>query len=328
MQDVALAAGVSLATVSHVLNETRFVRPDTVELVRKAIRETGYTPNTLARALVRNSSSSVGLVFSWIANPYFSDIICSIESECYDAGISVLFSDTNDDPEKELKVIQDLHQRRVDGIFFAPSPDPLDRSFEYLVANEIPAVLVDRMPDKPFDKVGVDNSKALYLLVDHLAGHGYKKIGFVPGHEGYDTTHERIQGFSARMHHHGLDPGVRIASPCNTTEEATAQVEQLLTRGQLDAIITGNNLSTIGAMKALRHLGLRVPRDIALVGIDDFEWADSFEPRLTVIAQPCQDIGRNAAALMNSRIENPTGPIRTVRLEPRLVIRESCGCSP
>ena len=327
MQDVAKAAGVSLATVSHVLNETRFVRPDTVELVRKAIRETGYTPNTLARALVRNSTSSVGLVFSWIANPYFSDIICSIESDCYEAGISMLFSDTNDDPEKELRVIQDLHQRRVDGIFFAPSPDPLARSFEYMIANNIPAVLVDRMPAQPFDKVGLDNKKALQLVVDHLVEHGYREIAFIPGHNGYDTTMERIKGFCDRMHYHGLDHGVRVAAPSNTVRQATDHVRELLSNHKLDAIVTGNNQSTIGAMKAIRCLGLHVPGDIALVGVDDFEWADSFEPRLTVIAQPCEGIGRNAAALMKSRIENPSGPLRTMRLEPELVIRESCGCN-
>jgi LacI family transcriptional regulator len=270
----------------------------------------------------------VGVVFSWIANPYFADIICAIERECYNSGFSVLLSDTNDDPEKELKVIQDLHQRRVDGIFFAPCPDPLAHSFEYLLDNDIPVVLVDRMPDQPFDKVGLDNEKALYMLVDHLVGHGYRDIAFVPGHRGYDTTAERTKGFFERMRYHGLENGIRITTPANTVIQAANIVEEMLRAGKPDAVITGNNLSTIGAMKAFSHIGLRVPADIALVGIDDFEWADSFEPRLTVIAQPCQEIGRNAAAIMKARIENRTRPIFTMRLEPRLVIRGSCGCSP
>lgn len=328
MADVARRAGVSLATVSHVLNETRFVSPETVALVKGAIVATGFTPNTLARSLARSSTSSVGIVFSWISNPYFSDIICAIEEECYKIGLSVLLSDTNDDPEKELRIVQDLHQRRVDGIILAPCPDPERRTLDYLKANSVCTVLVDRLMSDEFDGVGVENRVAVHKLVDHLVGHGYKRIGMIPGHIGYSTTRERIAGFIERLQFHGLPTDDSLIAPeCSSSEAATAATIGLLQSSPRPrAIVAGNNLSTIGAMRAIRRLGLEVPGDVALVGVDDFEWADSFEPRLTVVAQPCKEIGQRAALLVAARIKNPTGKRSMIKLEPTLVVRDSCGC--
>ena len=130
--DVARKAGVSVSTVSHVINRTRRVMPETTRLVEAAIESIGYRPNTLARSLKTASSKSVGIAISAISNPYFSDIICAIETECARLGLMVFLSDTQDDPDRELAVVQSLHQRRVDGIILAPSPDPLRRALNYL----------------------------------------------------------------------------------------------------------------------------------------------------------------------------------------------------
>ncbi|MDO9417804.1 LacI family DNA-binding transcriptional regulator [Pararhizobium sp.] len=327
MADVAKRAGVSAATVSHVLNQTRFVSPDTVAVVEEAIASIGFIPNTLARSLARSSTSSVGIVFSGIANPYFIDIITAIEEECYNIGLSVLLSDTKDDPEKELRIVRDLHQRRVDGIILAPAPDPSMRTLKYLKLNSICTVLVDRIMGQDFDEVGVENHLALHLLVDHLVEHGYRHIGMVPGHEGYSTTLERRSAFTARMAHHELSESAVVSASCSTSLAAeTAAIAMLQSANRPRAIIAGNNLSTIGCMRAIRRLGLRVPEDVALVGVDDFEWADSFEPRLTLVAQPCTHIGQRAAAMMAARIKNAAGRPTTVRLKPSLIIRNSCGC--
>lgn len=326
MEDVARLAGVSLATVSHVMNGTRFVSPKTAEKVQRAIQQAHYTPNSLARALATNTTSSVGLVFSWIANPYFTDIIGAIESECHKAGISVLLSDSNDDPEKELRVVQELHQRRVDGIFIAPTPDTEGKTLAYLRANHICTVLIDREVSTQFDYVGIKNAAAVEMLVDHLVKLGHREISFLPGHANYKTTLERTEGFLRRMQMHGLSERARVADPSNNTDMAAQRAHSLITGDRRpQALVAGNNLATIGTMRALRDLGLKVPADIAIVGIDDFEWADMFEPRLTVIAQPCRDIGSQAAALMIHRIDAPSDPVQHVQLEPRLIVRESCG---
>ncbi|MDQ0467770.1 LacI family DNA-binding transcriptional regulator [Labrys wisconsinensis] len=324
--EVARLAGVSVSTVSHVVNRTRYVAPATARLVTEAIADIGYQPNTIARSLKTASTSSVGLAISAISNPYFSDIICAVEAECARLGLMVFLSDTQDDPDTELAVVQALHRRRVDGVILAPSAAP-QRTLDHLHASRVPCVLIDRLPDARFDQVGVDNAGAMRLLVDHAVAFGHRRIGFVAGHPGFATTLERIEGFRAALAAHGLafDPAT-VATGSATTAAAAAAAHALLSLPSPPSlIVTGNNLATIGAMRAIRERGLAVPADLSLVGLDDFEWADCFEPRLTLVAQPCEEIGRQAAALLVERIARPDGPRQTVRLPPALRPRASCG---
>src|SRR3954453_23721753 len=179
--EVARHAGVSVSTVSHVVNRTRYVSPSTARVVNEAIALTGYLPNNVARALKLASTSSVGLAISAMSNQYFSDIICAVEAECARLGLMVFLSDTQDDPDHELAVVQALHQRRVDGVILAPSATP-ERTLRYLFDSRLPCVLIDRLPDLRFDQVGVDNSQAIRLLIDHAVSFGHRRIGFVAGH--------------------------------------------------------------------------------------------------------------------------------------------------
>jgi LacI family transcriptional regulator len=326
--DVARRAGVSVSTVSHVVNRTRHVNADTARLVEEAIAFVRFRPNALARSLKRASTDSVGIAMSVISNPYFSDIVCAIEAECARLGLMVFLSDTQDDPAQELKVVQALHQRRVDGIILAASADPESHAVNYLSDHRIPFVLVDRFVSPRFDQVGVQNKSAMQLLVAHLASHGHKRIGFIAGPSGFSTARERIEGYKAALKANGLAYDEALLAPGSaSTESADSATRKLFELADPPtALATGNNLTTIGAMHALRELGLRVPHDVALVGFDDFEWADYFEPRLTVIAQPCREIGREAASLLIKRIGAPEGDARTIRLKPKLVMRTSCGC--
>jgi LacI family transcriptional regulator len=325
--DVARRAGVSASTVSHVVNRTRPVRPETARLVRAAIAEIGFTPNSLARSLKRASSNSVGIAISAIQNPYFSDIIFSIEAECARLGLMVFLSDTEDDPARELQVVRALHERRVDGIILAPSPEP-ELALRYIEENKIPCVLVDRLVSNKFDQVGVQNKYAVELLVRHLIGHGHRRIGYIGGQPGFATQLERIEGYKSTLKSNSIALDPALIEPANATASAAfgsaSRLLQLNPRPT--AIVTGNNLATISAMRAIRAQGLRVPADVALVGIDDFEWADAFEPRLTVVAQPCEEIGRRAASMLVHRIKDADRKKQTVRLKPTLVVRDSCGC--
>jgi len=326
--DVARRAGVSVSTVSHVVNRTRHVNADTARLVEEAIAFVRFRPNALARSLKRASTDSVGIAMSVISNPYFSDVICAIEAECARLGLMVFLSDTQDDPAQELKVVQALHQRRVDGIILAASADPQSHAVNYLNDNRIPFVLVDRFVSNRFDQVGVQNKSAMQLIVAHLIGHGHKRIGFIAGPSGFSTARERTEGYKGALKAAGLPYDEALVVAANVSTESAA----LSTRTLFDlpdpptALAAGNHLTTIGAMHALRELGLRVPDDVALVGFDDFEWADYFEPRLTVIAQPRREIGREAASLLIERIGALDGARKTIRLKPRLVLRSSCGC--
>jgi len=332
--DVARHAGVSSSTVSHVVNGTRKVSADTTKRVEEAIAAVGYTPNAIARALAVSSTNSVGVAISALSNPYFNDIICAVERECSKLGLMVFLADTHDDPEYELSVVKALHQRRVDGIVLAPSAGPNNQALRYLEENRLPCVLVDRLVSRAFDRVGIQNKYAMGLVVEHLVGHGHKRIGFVPGHPGFATTLERIDGFRAALTLNGLpvDESLILPGSADVDRARTVTAELLARADRPTALAVGNNLSMIGAMRAIRAAGLRVPEDVAIIGFDDFEWADCFEPRLTVIAQPVQEIGRKAADLLARRIsagnDGDAADLepRSVRLKPTLIIRNSCGC--
>ena len=329
--DVARHAAVSTSTVSHVVNGTRKVSAETARRVQEAIAAVGYTPNGIARALAVSTTNSVGIAVSTITNPYFGDIICAIERECTRLGLMVFLSDTHDDPEHELRVVKAQHLRRVDGIILAPSETGDSETLNYIEANKIPCVLVDRLTSTKFDRVGIQNRHAMGLVVDHLADHGHQRIGFISGQPGFATAIERTEGFRAALSERGLAVDEALIRSGDSIDGAAAAAAELLARpDRPSALAVGNNMSMIGVMRAIRSAGLSVPGDIALVGFDDFEWADCFEPRLTVIAQPVEEIGRKAAELLVRRIaadqcEEPLKP-QIIRLKPTLVIRESCGC--
>ena len=325
--DVARKAGVSVSTVSHVVNGTRRVAPDTARAVEAAIASLSYRPNIMARSLKAASTRSVGIAISSISNPYFSDIICAIETECARLGMMVFLSDTEDDPDRELEVVMALHQRRVDGIILAPSPDPDRRTLAYLRDVGLPCVLVDRMPDPTFDQVGITNREAMRTLVARVAAHGHRRIGYVGGNPGFATTLARIAGYREGLAGAGgaIDERLLVTGSA-TTNSAMQAAERLLDLDQPPtALVGGNNLATIGIMKAIHRRGLRVPKDISIVGFDDFEWADCFEPRLTLVAQPCAEIGRRAAFLLMERIAAPQGARRSIQLDAVIIERESCG---
>jgi LacI family transcriptional regulator len=324
--DVARKAGVSVSTVSHVLNGTRRVSPNTASAVQAVIDSFGYRPNIMARSLKVASTRSVGIAISSISNPYFSDIICAIEAECARLGMMVFLSDTEDNQARELEVVMALHQRRVDGIILAPSADPERRALNYLRDVRLPCVLVDRMRDAEFDQVGVKNREAMRKLVEHVAALGHDRIGYVGGHPGFETTLERIAGYRDCLLSRVTSVDERLlVTGSATTSSAMAATERLLALADPPtALVGGNNLATIGIMKALRARGLRVPKDISVVGFDDFEWADCFEPRLTLVAQPCVEIGRRAAFLLMERIAAPQGARRTIQLDASIIERESC----
>ena len=313
MEDVARRAGVSVTTVSHVLNGTRKVQPETERLVKAAMKEAGYTPNVLARALAQSRTNTLGVAMSAVSNHYFNNVVRAIESESERHGLMIFLSDTRDDAEHELRIVQALHQRRVDGIILASAADEERKVFRYLQNSKLPVVLIDRLMSENVDQVGVENIKPMSELVIHLANHGHRRIGFLSGHAGLSTSSERQHGYMQGLCHAGLpfDPDL-IMGGGSDIEPARAAVHSLLSLPAAPtAIISGNNLMTIGAMRAFRDLNLDVPKDIALAGFDDFDWADSFSPRLTVVDQPGNAIGVLAVQMMMARIYEPDRPCRT-----------------
>jgi LacI family transcriptional regulator len=333
MADVARSAGVSVATVSHVLNGTRPVLPHTRQAVLDAIDALGYTPNTLARSLVTSRTRSIGLAVSAISNPYFTEILQGVEAAALEHGYGLLIADPHDDPEHERKVVQLLHERRVDGVIVAPSADPREL-IAYLRRHDVPAVLLDRVVDdraagaQAFDQVCAESAEPMTRLVTHLAGLGHRRIGLVAGRPGLSTTSERITGYRHGLAAAGLPFQERLLAHGDSEsaggERATAALLSLA--APPTALVTANNAMTIGALRALRERGLTVPGDLALACFDDFAWADLFSPRLTAIAQPGKELGAEAVRVLLERLAEPDRPARTVRLPCTFVHRTSCGC--
>lgn len=329
MADVAERAGVSTTTVSHVLNGTRPVAETTRQRVLNAIEETGYIHNTVARSLATSSTLTIGVAISAISNPYFIDLVHALEAEIRAAGYILLLGDTQDDPVEELRIIRSLHSRRVDGLVLAPSGDPDRRALRYLREQGLPTVLVDRLASAEFDQVGVENCDSTSQLVSHLASIGHHRIAIVCGQDGLTTTTERLDGYRAGLRRAGLDvvPDL-VATGSSDVEPARRAVRDLMSLSEPpSAIVAANNSMTIGVMAGLADSGLQVPSDVALVGFDDFDWADLFHPRLTVVAQPIAEIGAAAAGLLLARLRDRDRPPETVQLPTRFVHRESCGCT-
>ncbi|MGW4566948.1 LacI family DNA-binding transcriptional regulator [Streptomyces sp. NPDC004561] len=343
MADVARSAGVSVATVSHVLNGTRPVLPHTRQAVLDAVDALGYTPNTLARSLVTSRTRSIGLAVSAISNPYFTEILQGVEAAALEAGYSLLIADPHDDPRHERKVAQLLHERRVDGMIVAPSAHPQDL-VGYLRRHSVPTVFLDRVIDPGagsdpvpgtadrgalcFDQVCAESAGPTARLVTHLAGLGHRRIALIAGLPGLSTTGERVSGYLDGLASAGLARDDRLLVSGNSESAGAEQATAALLRlpEPPTALVTANNAMTIGALRALRRHGLSVPDDIALCCFDDFAWADLFSPRLTAIAQPSRELGAQAVRMLLDRLAEPDRPVRMLRLPCAFVHRTSCGC--
>jgi LacI family transcriptional regulator len=328
MADVAREAGVSVSTVSHVVNQTRAINPDTERRVQDAIARTGFVVNTMARALAGASTSTIGLAMSAVSNFYFADMVAGIDAAVRAAGSTLLLADTHEDPDEELAVVRSLHQRRVDGILLAPVTGREGAALQYLRDLHIPSVLVDRCAADDFDQIGVENVRSTDRLTSHLIEHGHRRVGLISGVTGVQTTIERVHGYrkALRKAHIRFDPKLVVTGDSNA-QRAAGAVESLLSLSDPPTgIVVGNNHMTIGAMRTLRKRGLRVPADIALVAFDDFDWADVFSPHLTAIGQPIGEIAERAVSMLLERISGFPGPPRTDRPAGLWRPRDSCGC--
>lgn len=326
MQDVADLAGVSQSTVSHYLNETRPVHPDTQLAIQDAIDRTGYVHDAVARSLRTGRSKTVGIAITAISNPYFGRLVRCITSHLENSGGTVLLVDTRDDPEREFEAVQQLLQHRPAAVLLAPARSQ-SPALDLLITRKVPTVLIDRIPAMQpdhVDAVGVHNREPMRDLVTHLGALGHRRIALLAGVAGVPTTKERIEGYRLGMDELGAEDQIRIAHASFDDDETSAAIAELFAGApRPTALIGGNNQATISAMRWLRWHDLDVPGDVSVASFDDFEWSDVFHPRLTAISQPIEDLADAAAALLQDRLADPSRPGRVVRLDPALVIRDS-----
>lgn len=314
MREVAGLAGVSTTTVSHVINETRPVAPDTRDRVLKAIEETGYTGDAIARSLVTGGTKSLGLAVSLVSHPYFAELIAAIESEASRAGYALVLIDTGSGPESEQAAVRMLRSRRVDGVLLTPTSG--SAALPELRRLGVPTVLVDRLTvARDTDQVGPENVQATSTLVRHLAELGHRRIGMVSGTPGLATTDERVLGYRLGLGRAGL-----------AWDEALVRTSLEPLLGQVTGLVVSDHHVLVDVLRTARAHGVRIGADLALVTYDEVEWAELVDPPLTTMAQPVEEIGRTAVRLLLARITEPERPPETIRLAPTLRHRRSCGC--
>ncbi|MEU3474610.1 LacI family DNA-binding transcriptional regulator [Rhodococcus sp. NPDC006774] len=329
MDDVARLAGVSVSTVSHVLNGTRNVNPATRQRVDAAILEIGYRRNVVARSLAAGRTHTVGLSIAALTNPYFGSLVHAVEERLSEAGYVLILGDSHDEPRSERRVTDSLLDRQVDGMILAPAAGSEFSTIPEIVRSGTPLVLIDRMLDVACDQVGPENDVSAYELTTHLLDAGHRRIAIVRGIEGISSTTERFDGYTRALADRGieLDPRL-ILDGRSSVEVAESRVRGLMSGpDRPTALVSMNNSMTIGSLKAVRGLGLSIPADLAFVCYDDFEWSDLFEPRLTAAAQDVQTIGRTAADLLLGRIEGREDAPRSIRVPTTFTHRNSCGCT-
>jgi LacI family transcriptional regulator len=326
MSDVAAAAGVSVTTVSHVINRTRTVAPEATQSVLDAIESTGYLSHSTAdRESI--TTRTIGVAMSAMTNPYFGELVHVVNQYAALADYSLLLAETQDDPMAEYRAVRSLLRRKIDALILAPSAEPA-RVIELAGRRNVPVVLIDRFTPDPLDQVGIQNQNAAATLVTHLLSLGHQRVGLITGRQGLSTSIERHAGYRDALERAGLEYRQELVvaqSPGESRE--TEPVDRLLGLTERpSALAVMNNQLTVGALRGLKAAGLRVPDDMAVVAFDDFVWADLFQPGLTVIAQPIEAIGRQVMDLALSRIDDPSLPPRQIRIHPTFVHRNSCGC--
>ncbi|WP_159796935.1 LacI family DNA-binding transcriptional regulator [Puerhibacterium puerhi] len=330
MGDVARAAGVSVSTVSHVLNGTRVVAPDTRARVEAAVAGLAYRRNGLARSLARRETRTVGVAVSALTNPYFGPLVSALNGELERRGYTVLVGDTGDEPAHEAAVVERMLDQRVAGLLLAPTAAAGGGVVPQVQAQGVPVVLVDRHTDAACDQVVPLNREPVEHLVEHLADRRHTRVAAVAGLPGLDTTAERLEGYRAVVARRGLDydPALVLPGRSRADDAQRAVARAFAGPDRPTAVVVLNNAMTIGTLRALRDLGLAVPDDVALVCYDDFEWADLFRPRLTAVRQDLDGMARRAVELLLGRMTGDAHPPVLERVAPSLRHRESCGCGP
>jgi LacI family transcriptional regulator len=330
IRDVARRADVHPGTASRALNEeTRsLVKAETAERVIAAAAALGYKPNYLARSFKTRRTFSVGVVIPDINNPLFPPIVRGLEERLSTAGYVALLANTENDIEREGRILEGFLGRRIDGLVLATArrKDPL---IVDLGRQGTAVVLVNRVvEDRAFSSVSVDDQAGVSMAIEHLVSLGHRQIAHVAGPQSLSTGYRRYRGFVASMRDSGMKPlkaHVSFASRFSIAEGLRCGTEVMSRAVRPTAIVAGNDMLALGCYTALERLGLRCPDDVSVVGFNDMPLMDRLSPPLTTVRIPHSNLGTQAAELLLERMAHHDTPVKIVLLAPQLVVRQSTG---
>ncbi|MFF0526848.1 LacI family DNA-binding transcriptional regulator [Nocardia amikacinitolerans] len=328
VRDVADAAGVSLGTVSNVLNRPDTVSPETRARVQAVMDQLGFVRNEFARQLRAGTSSTLAYVMLDGANPFFMDVAQGIEEEAQANGLALFLCNSSGRSDRELSYLTRLEEQRVQGILITPT-DPDAAVLDELVARGTPVVILDRRRDSATHcSVAVDDVLGGELAAGHLVEMGHRRIAFVGGPSEIGQVRDRREGALRGLARAGMEPDRLVDIPTTglTVAEGARAGERLLglpAQTRPTAAFCANDLLALGLLQQCVSLGLRVPGDLAIVGYDDIEFAAAAAVPLTSVRQPRQLLGRTAAALLVREVRDQEHRHEQVLFAPELVVRRS-----
>jgi len=322
--DVARVAGTSVAVVSYVINNgPRPVAEATRQRVLAAIRQTGYRPNGVARALASGSTKTFGLIVPNISNPFVASMAHVLLQESLNHGHVMLLGDAGDDRQRELELIQGMLNRQIDGLFY----HSVDRhpSIEIIQASGTPFVMLDRIAPRPGVSVlSMNERQAARDITLHLLSHGYRDVGMISGPLGMFNTQDRIQGWRDAMQEQGLNIDESLIFPADYTRQGGYDAAQRMLAGSHTprALFASNEGQAIGCIRAFAERGIRVPQDVALVCFNGTAQSAFHVPTLTTVRQPLHEMARQAIAML----KNQKSEAVVAELPHYIETGESCGC--
>lgn len=330
MKEVAAIAGVSIQTVSAIINCKPGISPETSARVNAAIQQLGYRPYSLARSLRTRQTHTIALIVTDINNPSFSTIASAVEDIAHSLGYNLVLFNTHDDPEREASYIRTVYDRWMDGVIFVATGDQFT-SLDSLKQDGIPTVAIDRIPmGYSGPSVTLDNFKAGFMAAEYLVSLGHKRIAHISGPLKLLLARERLAGYQACLKKANLDP-TDFSSPegdwnCNSGYEG---MQQILSGSEIPtAIFAGNDRMAIGAIQAIIKKGLRVPEDISVIGLDDIEVAAFQSPALTTIRQSFPEMASQCVHLLMEILDGKECLYPQMVIEPELIVRQSTAAPP
>ena len=328
IKDVARDAGVSVTTVSHVVNDTRAVAPDTRARVEAAVRRLDYRPSSVARALKANRTHTLGMLVTASTNPFFAEVIRGVEAGCFAAGYSLILGNTGDYTERLISYWRTLAGRRIDGLVVMTTNAAPEFFRELGRHRRLPVIALDTGGDAADCVINDDSARGGQLAGKYLASQQFQRIAVVTGPARHPRSIERFEGFRQALAEEGLtlDPALVLDSDL-TIQGGHKAVGALLDRSENrpDAIFCFNDMLAMGGLSAAHERGLEVPGDVSIMGYDDTELAAFTAPPLTTVQQPAFEIGRTAAEVMIEHLDAHRPMPRSITLEPKLIIRRSVG---
>ena len=327
IETVAQAAGVSRQTVSRAMNDKGEISPETKERVLKAIQELGYQPNRLAQGMVTQRTKTVGLVMPDITNLFFPEVARGVQDAGRLHDYNVLLCNTDDEPEEEIRVLNSLAAQRVDGIFMIGSVAD-DAALTRFADFYSPIVMLNRFFEHPHvNLIIVDNERGAFLAVEHLIAQGRRTIGMLANLNFSRSQIRRVRGYEEALKHYGIpvDRSLIIGETPTLQGGYNALQQLMIVHPGVTAVFTYNDLMGLGAVRAARDLGKRVPEDIAVIGFDNIGMASMATPSLSSIHVDKYAIGQKAMNRILDMLDRPDDSFATIQVGVELIQRESTG---